>query len=73
MNNQEILYRTYVADALQFSDAFVGLGGDVDEDEPTTTEVANELDGVAPVGLAMLAGRRGKNYVEARWHSTPPR
>src|SRR5690606_4109765 len=39
----------------EVSYAFFLFGRDVDEDEAVVAEVASDLDGVAPIGLAMLA------------------
>ena len=45
-----------LAAADEVTDPLVGFGGDVDEHEALVAEVAGQLDGVTPVGLAMLAG-----------------
>jgi len=43
----------------QVANALVLFGGDVDEDEAVIAEVAADLDGIAAVGLAALAGPAG--------------
>jgi len=44
-----------LAAAHQVTDPLIGLGRNVDEHEPIVAEVARDLDGIAAIGLAMLA------------------
>jgi hypothetical protein len=54
-----------LAAADEVADAFVGFGGDGDQDESVVAKVARDLDRVAAIGLAMFT-RAGGGSARAR-------
>lgn len=43
----------------EVTDLLLGLGWDVDEDQPIVTNVTGDFDSVAPISLPVLAGSAG--------------